>query len=110
MNAAALIPYILVMAGATYLIRMLPLTLCRKKIQNRFAQSFLYYLPFAVLGAMTFPDLFYATASMWSAAVGLLAALLLAAKGKGLLPVAVTACAAFWVTEALMRLLGWLVL
>ena len=110
MNAAVLLPYILVMAGTTYLIRMLPLTLCRKKIQNRFAQSFLYYLPFAVLGAMTFPALFFATATPWSAAAGLLAALLLAAKGKGLLPVAVIACAAVWVTETLLRLAGWLVL
>ena len=47
--------YLLVMAGVTYLIRMLPLVLCRKKIENRFIRSFLYYIPYAVLSAMTIP-------------------------------------------------------
>ena len=52
------LPYLFVTAGVTYLIRMLPLTAFRKPIRSRFAQSFLTYIPFAVLGAMTFPDVF----------------------------------------------------
>ena len=51
--------YLLVMAGVTYLIRMLPLTIFRKEIKSTFIKSFLHYVPFAVLGAMTIPDVLY---------------------------------------------------
>ena len=53
--------YIAVMAGVTYLIRVLPLTLIRKQIDNRFVQSFLYYVPYATLSAMTFPAILEAS-------------------------------------------------
>ncbi len=47
--------YILVMAGVTYLIRVLPLTLIRRPIKSRFFRSFLYYVPYVTLSVMTFP-------------------------------------------------------
>ena len=53
-----LLPYLFVTAGVTYLIRMLPLTIFRREIRSRFIRSFLAYIPYAVLGAMTFPDVF----------------------------------------------------
>ena len=65
--------YLLVMAGVTYLIRMLPLTIFRKEIKSTFIKSFLHYVPFAVLGAMTIPDVLYSTGDMRTAAVGLVA-------------------------------------
>ena len=50
--------HIAVMAGVTYLVRMLPMVIFRKKIKSRFIRSFLYYIPYAVLAAMTFPAVF----------------------------------------------------
>ena len=68
-----------VMAGVTYLVRMVPLVIFRKKIENTFIRSFLYYIPYAVLAAMTFLAVFSSTGGgIWSALVGLLVALLLA--------------------------------
>lgn len=61
---------VLVMAVVTYIPRMLPLSLLRRRVESRFLQSFLYYMPYAVLGAMTFPAILEATATPWSAAVG----------------------------------------
>ena len=82
--------YILVMAAVTYLIRMLPLTLIRRKITNRTLRSFLYYVPYATLSAMTFPAILTATGSAISAALGFAAALILAFRGKSLLTVALS--------------------
>ena len=67
--------YILVMAGVTYLIRMLPLALAKKEITNPFIKSFLFYVPYACLAAMTFPAILSATASVISAVVGFVVAL-----------------------------------
>jgi len=91
--------YVLVMAGVTYLIRMLPLVIFKKKIQNRFIRSFLYYIPYAVLAAMTFPAILSATASPLSGAVALGVALIAAYLEWGLLPVALLSCAAVYTTE-----------
>ena len=63
--------YILVMAGVTYLIRVVPLVLFHKKIENRFVRSFLYYVPYACLTAMTIPDVFRSTSNLYSALTGL---------------------------------------
>lgn len=98
--------YIAVMAGVTYLIRMLPLTLFQKKIKNRFIRSFLYYVPYACLAAMTFPAILYSSASVWSAAVGFLTAIVLALREKSLLTVAVSACAAVFLTERFLALIA----
>ena len=86
--------YLAVMAGVTYLIRMLPLVAFRKKIENRFVKSFLFYVPYAVLGAMTFPAVIYSTESVPTAISGLAVALVLAWHEKSLLTVAICAGAA----------------
>ena len=86
--------YLLVMAGVTYLIRMIPLAAIRGKVKSVFLQSFLYYVPYAVLGAMTFPAVFSATGNLPTALVGTAVALVLGWMEKGLLTVAVFACIA----------------
>lgn len=86
--------YILIMAGVTYLIRMLPLTLFRRKITSRFFRSFLHYIPYAVLSAMTIPAIFYSTGSVSTAAIGTLVAVVLAYFKKPLIVVALAASAA----------------
>ena len=98
--------YIAVMALVTYLIRMLPLVIFRKKIENRFIRSFLYYIPYAVLEAMTFPAVFSSTGSVWSAVAGLIVALLLAFFEKGLLTVALSSCVAVFVIEFLIKIIS----
>lgn len=99
------LPYLIVMAGVTYLVRVIPLTLFHKKITNRFLKSFLYYTPYAVLAAMTFPAILHATNYLLSGAFGLIAALLLAYKNKSLLTVACGACVAVLAAEAILTTL-----
>jgi branched-subunit amino acid transport protein len=94
--------YILVMAVVTYLIRTLPLAILRKEITSPFVKSFLYYVPYACLAAMTFPAILSATSNVVSGAVGFVVALILAYKEKSLLTVALFACAAVFVVERLM--------
>ena len=86
------LPQLLVMAGVTYLIRMLPLAAIRGKVKSVFLQSFLYYVPYAVLGAMTFPAVFSSTGSLPASIAGTVAALVLGWLDKGLLTVAAVAC------------------
>ena len=105
-NIPMLLAYTFVMAGVTYLIRMLPMVVFRKPIKSRFVRSFLYYVPYAVLGAMTFPAILYSTSHMLSAAVGLLVSVVLAWFDRGLLTVAVSACVSVYLCEWVMRLLG----
>ncbi len=98
--------YILVMAGVTYLIRMLPFTLFRKEIQSQFFKSFLYYVPYAVLSAMTIPSIFYATGNPVTAAVGTVTAVVLAYLRKPLIVVALAASAAAFAADLLLQYLG----
>lgn len=91
--------YIFVMAGVTYLIRVLPLTLIRKPIKNKWIRSFLYYVPYVTLAVMTFPGILTAASSVWSGAAGLLAALSLAFFGASLFQVAVGACGVVFLLE-----------
>ncbi len=93
--------YLLVTAGVTYLIRMLPLVLMKKKITNRFILSFLHYIPYSVLAVMTVPAIFYAT-DLIPAIGGFLVAVLLSFKGKSLLTVAAAACAAVFLLSILL--------
>lgn len=86
------LPQLLVMAVVTYLIRMLPLAAIRGKVKSVFLQSFLYYVPYAVLGAMTFPAVFTATGSVPASVCGTVAAVVLGWMGKSLLTVAAAAC------------------
>ncbi len=95
------IGYLLAMALATYLIRMIPFTLMRRKIRSRFARSFFYYIPYAVLSAMTFPAIFYSTGNVWSATAGVLVAIVLAFLRRSLLTVALASCAAAYLVGLL---------
>lgn len=90
--------YIILMALVTYLIRMLPFTLMRKQIKSRFLKSFLYYVPYAVLSAMTVPAIFYSTGNYITAAVGTATALILAYFKKPLIVVALCAAATAFLT------------
>ena len=91
--------YILVMALVTYLIRMIPLTVFRKKITSPFICSFLYYVPYACLTAMTVPAVFYATQNLLSAFAGVAAAVILACCKRNLITVAAGACLAVFLVE-----------
>lgn len=91
--------YIAVMAGVTYLIRMLPLTLIRREIKNQTIRSFLYYVPYVTLAVMTFPAILDATGSVWSGLAALLVGIALSWFGASLFQVAVTACAVVFVLE-----------
>ena len=91
MSMGHLALYLVVMALVTYLIRMIPFTLFRKEIKSVFFRSFLAYVPYAVLGAMTFPSIFFATSSLPSAIAGTAVALILAFFRRSLLTVAVGA-------------------
>ena len=105
MSAGHLALYLVVMALVTYLIRMIPFTLFRKEIKSVFFRSFLAYVPYAVLGAMTFPSIFFATASLPSAIAGTVVALVLAFFRRSLLTVALGASGAALAVELLMMIL-----
>lgn len=94
--------YIAVMAVVTYLIRVLPLTLIRKKITNITLRSFLYYVPYVTLAIMTFPAIINVTNSVWSGIAALVIGVLLAYFGISLFGVAVCSCAAVFIIELLI--------
>jgi len=96
--------YLLIMAGSTYLIRALPFALFSKKIKSTFVRSFLYYIPYTVLTAMTFPAALYATGSISSAAVGLAVAILVSLKSKSLTLVALSSAVAVGLCECVLML------
>lgn len=91
--------YIACMAGITFLIRVLPLTLIRGEIKNKTLRSFLYYVPYVTLAVMTFPAILHATQSPIAAAVALVAAILLAWFGRSLFFVAVSSCLLVFLLE-----------
>ena len=80
--------YIFVMAGVTYLIRLIPFTLFRKKIESPFFRSLLHYIPYAVLSAMTIPAIFTSTGNLATSLAGTAVAVVLAYLGKPLIVVA----------------------
>ena len=90
--------YLAVMAGVTYLIRMLPLTVFRKEIKSVFVKSFLHYVPYAVLAAMT-------TGDIRTAIVGTVVAIVMAWRGHGLLTVAIAACCGVAAAQGLFLLI-----
>lgn len=102
MNTAYILSAIGVMAAVTYLIRLTPMVVFRKKIKNRWIQSFLYYVPYVVLSAMTVPAVFSSTGSAFSAAAGFVVAVILAYFKRGLLTVAVGAA----LTSFIMQIAG----
>lgn len=97
--------YIFAMALTTYLIRVLPMTIFRKPIKSRFLRSFLYYVPYCCLTAMTFPAILSSTASILSGAAALIVAVILAYRGRSLIVVALSSSAAVLVTEWIFALL-----
>ena len=91
-DLATYFEYLLVMAGVTYLVRALPFILLKKKLKNVFWSSFLTYVPYTVLSAMTVPAMFYATDNMLSGICALVTAVVASMLGRGLVGVAVVAC------------------
>lgn len=98
--------YIGVMAFVTYLIRVIPLTVFHRKIENRYIRSFLFYVPCTCLTAMTFPAILYSTESIPSALAGVAVAAFLAFQEKSLVVVAAAACCAVFVTEQILPYIG----
>lgn len=84
--------YIAIVAVTSYLIRVLPLTLIRKPIQNKFIKSFLYYVPYVTLSVMTFPAIIEATASPIAGILALIVGIVMAWFDLGLFPVAIACC------------------
>ncbi|MGN1369602.1 MAG: AzlD domain-containing protein [Aristaeellaceae bacterium] len=105
MSFAEYLPYLVVMAGVTYLIRMLPLTVFRREIKSVFIKSFLHYVPYAVLAAMTFPGILFSTGDIRTALAGLAIAVVMAWKGCSLLTVAIGACVAVAAAQGILMLL-----
>ncbi len=99
MSNSLFFPYLLVMAGITYLVRAIPFALITKKVQNKRIKSFLYYIPYTVLSAMTVPAIFYATNNPLSAAAGFVAAITCALKGWSLTVVAIISCACVFLVQ-----------
>lgn len=101
-NMKYVITCIFIMALVTYIPRVLPLTIFRRPIKSRYIRSFLDYTPYAVLGAMTFPDVFFSTGTLISALAGTAAALILSYYRKGLVTVACAAIAVVYLVEMLV--------
>ena len=97
--------YLAVMAGVTYLIRMLPLTIFRREIKSVFVKSFLHYVPYAVLAAMTIPGILSSTGDIRTALAGLVVAVAMAWRGCSLLSVAIGACVAVAAAQGFLLLI-----
>ncbi len=97
--------FLLVMAGVTYLLRAVPFVLLKGKIKSRFWRSFLAYVPYTVLAAMTVPAIFYSTNSVLAGACALVAAVIASLLGRGLVGVAIVACVTVLGVDGIMLLL-----
>ena len=91
---------VLTMAGITYIIRMVPFVFFRKKIKSRYIKSVLYYMPYAVLSAMTFPYILYSTSNFYAAVIGTVVALIASLSKRSMLVVAILSCLSVFVFEA----------
>lgn len=98
--------YVLLMALVTYLVRVIPYILMKKEVKNKFFKSFLSYVPYTVLAAMTFPAILTATDNIYSALAGLLVGVVVAFFEKGLLIVALSSCGAVLIVEVLQHFIG----
>lgn len=98
----SIVLYIAVMALVTYLVRVIPFTVFRRKIRSRFLKSFLYYIPYAILSAMTIPAIFYSTGNIVTATVGTVAAVVLAYFDLPLIVVALAASAGALITSLII--------
>lgn len=90
-------------AVVSYLIRVLPLTLIRKPIKNRFIRSFLYYVPYITLAVMTFPSIINCTDSVISGIIALVVGIIISYLGAGLLPVALVCCVVVYISEMIIK-------
>ena len=93
---------IFVMAAVTYIIRALPITVFQKEIKSKWLKSFLYYVPYTVLGAMTFPAILFSTGSILTACFGLLCAVVVAYFNKGLMAAAVISVVTVYISSFLV--------
>ena len=105
MNPATFALYLAVMAGTTYLVRVVPFVLFRRKLKNRRLIAFFDYIPYTVLAAMTLPAMFFATGNIYSAVAGFIAAMILALFEKSLLTVAVATCLATLAVEVISKVI-----
>ena len=97
--------YVFIMAGTTYLIRALPFVLVRKEIKNPYMRSFLNFIPYSVLAAMTFPAILYSSTYVIAALIGLIVAVILALYRQSLVRVALAACLVVYIGEAIIKLI-----
>lgn len=104
MNNYQFFSYLIIIVLSTYLIRVIPFVAIRKQIKNPFINSFLYYIPYTILAAMTFPFAFYVTSSMVSAIIGIICAILVSLKTKNLTIVAICGCVGVLICEVIMLL------
>lgn len=93
--------YIFIMAAVTFAVRVLPMTLIRRKIENRFLRSFLYYVPYVTLAVMTFPAIVDAAGTPLAGAAALVCGIVAAWMGAGLFPVALICCGVVLAVEIL---------
>lgn len=105
MDTIKLLSYIAVMMLVTYAVRVLPLILFRREIKSPFIKSFLHYIPYTVLAAMTFPAILYSTGSVVTAAAGTIIGFSFALRGFGLLTVAVVSCVSVFAVQWIMTLI-----
>ncbi len=103
MEVKTFLIYLLVMAGVTYAVRVIPYVCMRKEVKNKFFKSFLGYIPYTVLATMTFPVILDATSNPLTAGAGFIVAVIVAYFEKGLLQVAIWACVAVFAMELLLR-------
>jgi len=94
--------YLAVMAGVTYAIRALPLTLIRRQIKSRFLRSFLYYVPYVTLAVMTFPAIVDATQTPAAGILALAVGVVLAWRGASLFTVAASCCGVVFAAELIL--------
>ena len=100
-----IIIYCAVMAIVTYIIRMLPLVLINKKLENQFIKSFLYYIPYCVLAAMVIPEIFFVTGSYWSAFTGFIVAIIMSYRGRSLITVAICTCLCVFAVDSVVNII-----
>ncbi len=98
MSTWMMVLYVFIMALVTYLIRMIPFAFFHKKIKSRYLCSLLYYVPYAVLSAMTFPFIFYCTGNIYTALCGTVVAIVASLSKQSLIVVAILSCLAVFVT------------
>ena len=103
-NTVYVLLMILAMAGVTYLIRLIPFAVFHKKIQSNLIKSLLYYLPYAVLTAMTFPTIFFVTGNVICGIIGAMVAIIASMSKRSLITVAVLSVLAVLVSQLILLL------